>query len=72
MSDYQKETEHYKDVAQKAVDQHEEMCKKLYQMERERDRAIEIALDCLNGRMKPEDILALAYLISKKPDHSND
>jgi len=64
MSDYQKEAEHYKEVAQKAVDQHEEMRKKLYQMECEKDRAVEIALDCLNGKMGKEDIIALATLIT--------
>jgi hypothetical protein len=69
MSDYQKEAEHYRDVAQIAVDRHEEMRKKIYQMECERDRAIEIALDCLNGKMGTEEILALAELIklSQKP-----
>jgi len=32
-------------------------------MEIQRDRAIEIALDCLNGRMGKEEIIALADLI---------
>jgi len=41
----------------------DEMRQKLHIMEIQRDRAIEIALDCLNGRMGKEEILALADLI---------
>jgi len=47
-----------------------EMRQKLHIMEVQRDRAIEIALDCLNGRMGTEEILALADLIeAKKPSN---
>jgi len=50
-----------------------EMRQKLHLMEVQRDRAIEIALDCLNGRMGTEEILALADLIkSSNPSKSND
>jgi len=41
----------------------DEMRQKLHIMEIQRDRAIEIALDCLNGRMGKEEIIALADLI---------
>jgi hypothetical protein len=41
----------------------DEMRQKLHIMEIQRDRAVEIALDCLNGRIGKEEILALADLI---------
>ena len=41
----------------------DEMRQELHIMEIQRDRAIEIALDCLNGTIEKEDILALADLI---------
>jgi len=72
MSNYKKEAKHYRDVAQSVVNQHQDLRFALIEMEAQRDRAIEIAIDCFNGRVSTEEILALAELIKLSTQTSND
>jgi hypothetical protein len=52
-----------KEWAEKITNERHEMNERLHIMEIQRDRAVEIALDSLNGRLTSEDILGLANLI---------